>query len=43
MHAHAYNHGTIEAPDAKAAATKAVKVFDLDEQQRRRLAVPERD
>jgi hypothetical protein len=38
-----HNLGTIDAPDAKAAEAEAVKLFGLTEEQRKRLAVWERD
>ena len=43
LRARAHNLGTIEAPDADAAAAKAVKVFGLDDEQRKRLSVWERE
>ena len=35
--------GTVEAPDRERAETVAIKQFDLDRDQRRRLLVSERD
>jgi hypothetical protein len=35
--------GDVEAPDQKAAEAEAVKEFNLDDEQRRRLVVQERD
>ena len=35
----AHNLGTIEAPDEKAAEAEAVKLFGLDEEQRKRLSI----
>jgi hypothetical protein len=35
--------GTVEAPDERAAEAAAVAQFDLDEEQRKRLAVQEQD
>jgi hypothetical protein len=34
--------GTVEAPDEKAAEAAAVEQFDLNEEQRKRLALRER-
>jgi hypothetical protein len=39
----AYHVGTVEAPNEKAAEAVAIKTFDLDDEQRRRLVVSERD
>ena len=35
--------GTVEVPDERAAEAAAVAQFDLDEEQRKRLAVEEQD
>jgi hypothetical protein len=35
--------GDVQAPDAKAAEAEAIAEFKLDEEQRRRLVVQERD
>jgi hypothetical protein len=35
--------GTVEAPNAQAAEAAAIAQLDLDEEQRNRLAVRERD
>lgn len=43
LRARAQNLGTIEAGDAKAAEAKAVKVFGLDDEQRKRPAILERE
>jgi hypothetical protein len=42
LRSRAHNLGTIEAPDAKAAEAEAVKLFGLNEEQRKRLAISER-
>ena len=39
----AHNLGIIEAPDAKTAEAEAVKLFRLTDEQRKRLAVQERE
>jgi hypothetical protein len=39
----AYHVGTVEAPNEKAAESVAIKTFDLDDEQRRRLVVQEQD
>jgi hypothetical protein len=39
----AYHVGTVEAPNEKAAEAVAIKTFDLDDEQRRRLVVREQD
>jgi hypothetical protein len=39
----AHYFGTVEAPDEKAAEAAAVTQFQLDEEQRKRLAVREQD
>ena len=43
MRSRAHNLGSIEAPDAKAAETEAVKLFGLSEEQRKRLLILERE
>jgi hypothetical protein len=43
MRAHAHNLGTIEARDAKTAENKAVKLFDLTYDQRKRLFIWEQE
>jgi hypothetical protein len=43
LRSRAHNFGTIEAPDATAAEARAVKVFGLDDEQRKRLSVWERE
>jgi hypothetical protein len=43
LRSRAHNLGTIEAPDAKTAEAEAVKLFGLTEEQRKRLAVWERE
>jgi hypothetical protein len=35
----AHHLGTIDAPDAKAAEAQAVKLFELTEEQRKRLSI----
>jgi hypothetical protein len=40
---HAHYLGTVEAPDERAAEAATVTQFDLDEEQRKRLAVQEQD
>jgi hypothetical protein len=42
MRQRGHNLGTIEAPDAKAAEEKVVKLFDLTYDQRKRLFIWER-
>jgi hypothetical protein len=42
LRASAQNLGTIEAPDAAAAEAKAVEVFGLNDEQRKRLSIWER-
>jgi hypothetical protein len=37
----AHHLGTIEASDAKAAEAEAIKLFDLTEEQRKRLSICE--
>ena len=39
----AYHIGTVEAPDAKSAEAAAIEKFALDDEQRKRLAVWERE
>jgi hypothetical protein len=39
----AYHVGTVEAPNEKADEAVAIKTFDLDDAQRRRLVVQEQD
>jgi hypothetical protein len=42
LRSRAHNLGTIEAPDAKTAEAEAVRLFGLDEEQRKRLSIWER-
>jgi hypothetical protein len=39
LRSRAYNLGTIEAPDAETAEAEAVRLFGLDEEQRKRLSI----
>jgi hypothetical protein len=42
LRSRAHYLGTVEAPDEKAAEAAAVEQFDLNEEQRKRLALRER-
>ena len=43
MHSRGEYLGSVEAPDRKRAEAVAIKQFDLDQAQRRRLLIRERD
>jgi hypothetical protein len=43
MRSRGHHLGTVEAPDREAAEAEAVKAFDLTDDQRRRLAILERE